>query len=123
MALDPFPFNGHTTTCDACGKACPWSRCRGKPTFAIWRQRPDDVGTRIDLIARTPPQYIEIATRLARDRHRLNSFARDLRQQMAASPLIDFQAFTRNLEAEYRKMWIAWCKSRIDLDLPVSTNS
>jgi hypothetical protein len=28
---------------------------------------------------------------------------------MARSPLLDFVSFTRNLEAEYRRMWIQWC--------------
>jgi predicted O-linked N-acetylglucosamine transferase (SPINDLY family) len=27
---------------------------------------------------------------------------------MSASPLLDFKGFTRNLEAEYDRMWAAW---------------
>jgi len=32
-----------------------------------------------------------------------------LRQQLAASPLLDAVGFTRDLEAAYRAMWGAWC--------------
>jgi len=30
---------------------------------------------------------------------------------MAASPLCQAKAFTRNLEDAYRRMWKAWCAS------------
>ena len=65
-----------------------------------------------DLIAHTPDEYIEIAARLAGDRKRLAGLRAGLRPQMAASPLMDFTGFTRKLEAEYRRMWDAWCESR-----------
>ncbi len=65
-----------------------------------------------ELIARTPEQYVEIAGALAGDVDRLRQLRATLRDRMAASPLLDFAGFTRNLEAAYRKMWTDWCAAR-----------
>jgi predicted O-linked N-acetylglucosamine transferase (SPINDLY family) len=61
------------------------------------------------LIAQSPPQYVEIAARLAGNAEKLKHLRLTLRDRMAASPLLDFAGFTRNLEAAYRQMWIDWC--------------
>jgi predicted O-linked N-acetylglucosamine transferase (SPINDLY family) len=112
IALDPFPFNGHTTTCDCLWQGVPVvtlsgtsyaSRFGGSGLVTLGLE---------DLIAHTPDEYIEIAARLAGDRKRLAGLRAGLRPQMAASPLMDFTGFTRKLEAEYRRMWDAWCESR-----------
>ena len=61
------------------------------------------------LIAHTPEQYVSIAAALAGDLDRLTGYRTTLRDRMAHSPLLDFQTFTRNLEAAYRQMWEQWC--------------
>jgi protein O-GlcNAc transferase len=33
-----------------------------------------------------------------------------MRDRMAASPLMDAERFTRNLEKAYRAMWVTWCR-------------
>ncbi len=111
IALDPFPFNGHTTTCDCLWQGVPVVTLSGT-TYASRFGGSGLVTLGLeDLIAHTPEEYIEIAARLAGDRDRLAGLRAGLRPQMAASPLMDFAGFTRNLEAEYRRMWDAWCKS------------
>ncbi len=120
VALDPFPFNGHTTTCDALWQGVPVVTLSGQNYVSRFGGSGLMTLGLESLIARTAPEYIEIATTLASDVGRLKSLRGSLRQRMAASPLLDFQTFTRNLEAEYRKMWIRWCA---DHSSPVSTNS
>jgi predicted O-linked N-acetylglucosamine transferase (SPINDLY family) len=66
-----------------------------------------------DLVASSSEQYVDIAARLANDTARLQTLRTSLRQRMAASPLLDFVGFTRNLEAAYREMWRAWCRGPI----------
>ena len=57
------------------------------------------------LVAGTPEEYLRIANDLAADRPKLAALRSTLRERMRASPLMDAAAFTRGLEAAYRRMW------------------
>ena len=109
VVLDPFPFNGHTTTCDSLWQGVPVvtlagssyvSRFGGSGLVTLGLQ---------ELIVRSPAEYIEIAAGLAGNLDRLQDLRSTLRQRMAASPLLDFVGFTRNLEVAYRRMCTDWC--------------
>jgi predicted O-linked N-acetylglucosamine transferase (SPINDLY family) len=112
IALDPFPFNGHTTTCDSIWMGLPVVMLEGDMYASRFGGSVlANVGLE-DLIARTPSQYVDIAVALASDLDRLIDLRRNLRGRMAASPLLDHQGFTRNLESAYRQMWLDWCATR-----------
>jgi predicted O-linked N-acetylglucosamine transferase (SPINDLY family) len=109
IALDPFPFNGHTTTCDALWMGVPVvamcaSEYRSRYGGSVLR----NVGLS-DLIARSPAEYVAIATSWAQDPVRLSKLRRSLRDRMGQSCLMDANGFTRKLEAAYREMWQRWC--------------
>jgi predicted O-linked N-acetylglucosamine transferase (SPINDLY family) len=112
IALDPFPMNGHTTTCDALWQGVPVVTLAGR-TYAQRFGSSAHVNLSVqELIAQSPQQYVEVAARLAGDVERLTELRGTLRQRMAASPLLDFAGFTRNLEAAYRRMWTDWRASK-----------
>ena len=52
------------------------------------------------------------AVELASDLRALAELRRELRPRMAASALLDFAGFTRNLEHVYREMSRTWCMAR-----------
>jgi protein O-GlcNAc transferase len=109
IALDPFPYNGGVTSCDALWMGVPLVTLEGNTYHS--RQGVmllSNLGL-TDLIARTPEEYVETAIRLARDPTRLAQLRSQLREQMAASPMGDGAAFARRLEAAYRVMWARWC--------------
>jgi len=112
IALDPFPFNGHTTTCDCLWQGVPVVTLSG--TTYVSRFGGSGLSTLglQDWIARTPEEYVRLAVEKAGDLAGLARLRRELRSRMAASPLLDFEQFTRNLEGEYRRMWRAWCETR-----------
>jgi predicted O-linked N-acetylglucosamine transferase (SPINDLY family) len=109
IALDTFPYHGTTTTCEAL-----WM---GVPVIALAGQtHASRVGVSLltncgltDLIAASEERYIDLATRLAADRERLNHLRQSLRPTLQNSPLGDGKAFARRLEDAYRTMWRAWC--------------
>jgi predicted O-linked N-acetylglucosamine transferase (SPINDLY family) len=109
VALDPFPYNGGTTTCEALTQGVPVVTLRGN-------QFVSRVGATIlrqagltEWIADTPAQYVEIALQLARAAHRRDRAA--LIAHVAASPLADAAAFTRHLETAFRNAWRRWCET------------
>jgi len=112
IALDPFPFNGGTTTCDAL-----WM---GVPVITLAKDTAvSRAGSSIlsnaglpNLIAHTQDQYIELAKCLARDLPNLAKLRSELRQQIKESPLMDAPTFARDIEAAYRQAWTNWCHSR-----------
>jgi predicted O-linked N-acetylglucosamine transferase (SPINDLY family) len=109
IALDPFPWGGGITTCDALWMGVPVVSLVGRT--AVGRGGASilaNVGVP-ELIAPTPQQYVQIATDLARDLPRLAELRRTLRARMQASPLMDAARFARNVEAAYRQMWRGWC--------------
>ncbi|MEX0678391.1 MAG: tetratricopeptide repeat protein [Pirellulales bacterium] len=111
-ALDAFPFNGHTTTCDCLWQGVPVVMMAGQ-TYASRFGSTALVNLGLgDLIAATRDQYVEIARRLSHDLPRLAELRAGLRSKMLDSPLVDAQGFTRHVEAAYRAMWAAWCGGR-----------
>jgi predicted O-linked N-acetylglucosamine transferase (SPINDLY family) len=109
IALDPFPFNGHTTTCDCLWQGVPVVTLSGQTYASRFGGSGLTTLEMHDCITRSREEYLEAAVALAADRGRLINYRATLRDRMAASPLCDFRSFTRNLEAAYRRMWRDWC--------------
>lgn len=109
IALDPFPYNGTTTTCDALWMGVPVVTLEGRVHVArVGVSLLNHLGL-AEWVAGSPSDYVEIAARQACNTPRLAALRRQLRARMASSPLTDAPAFTRHLESAYRSMWRHWC--------------
>jgi predicted O-linked N-acetylglucosamine transferase (SPINDLY family) len=104
VALDTYPYNGTTTTCEALWMGLPVVTLVGKVHAAR-------VGLSIlknaglsEFIALTPDQYVKIAVALAKDPARLQQYRRNLRERLSSSPLMNAANFTSDLEQIYRRM-------------------
>ena len=112
IALDPFPYNGTTTTCEALWMGVPVVALRGdRHAGRVAASLLHTLGLD-ELVARDVESYVEIAAALAGDRRRLAELRNSLRPRMAASALCDAPAFARKIEAAYRDMWRRWCETR-----------
>ncbi len=112
IALDTFPFNGHTTVCEALWMGVPVV-VLAEDTYVTRFGGSALVNVGLpELIAATADEYIEIAVQLAGDVDRLRVLRAGLRERMETSPLLDGAGFTRDLEAAYREMWSRWCTGR-----------
>jgi predicted O-linked N-acetylglucosamine transferase (SPINDLY family) len=104
VALDAYPYAGHTTTLDALWMGVP-TVSRVGPThltregYALLRQVGLD-----ELAATTDEAYVAAAARLAGDVPRLRSLRGELRDRLRASPLMNAAALAEKLEAAYRGM-------------------
>ena len=108
IALDPFPYGGGITTCDALWMGVPVITLRGKT--AVGRGG-TTILSNLDLeqfVARSLEQYITAATALANDLALLSEMRTTLRQRMLDSPLMDASRFARDVEGAFLKMWSEW---------------
>jgi protein O-GlcNAc transferase len=109
IALDTFPYNGHTTGLDALWMGVPTvtrvgQRAVGRAGLCFLSH----LGL-TELAAGTPEQYVGIAVELAGDLRRLGGLRASLRDRLRASPLMDAPRFARNVESAYREIWRRWC--------------
>jgi predicted O-linked N-acetylglucosamine transferase (SPINDLY family) len=111
IALDTFPYNGTTTTCDAFWMGVPVITLAGQTHVSrVGLSLLSNVGLS-ETIATTTDEYIGLAIALAQDRDRLKTLRLGLRQRMRISPLMDAPGFARSVEAAYRQMWRNWCET------------
>lgn len=109
IALDPFPYSGTTTTCEALWMGVPVITLAGEiHASRVGASLLTAIGLE-ELIAHSEEEYVQKAVALATDLQRLNTLRATMRERMRQSPLMDAQSFTRNLESAYRKMWRDWC--------------
>jgi predicted O-linked N-acetylglucosamine transferase (SPINDLY family) len=109
VALDPFPYSGGTTTCDALWMGVPVVTLAGKTAASRGGVSIlSNVGMP-EMIATDVEQYVEIAVSLAEDWSRLAELRPRLRPRMSRSPLMDAVQFAQEVEAAFRGMWCKWC--------------
>ncbi len=109
IALDPFPYSGGLTTCEALWMGVPVVTLTGQAFCGRHStSHLSNVGLP-ELVAATPEDYVQLAVALVQDPARLITLRQGLRERMAASPLCDAAGYTRALEAAYREMWKKYC--------------
>ena len=111
IALDTFPFNGHTTVCDALWMGVPSVVMEGDRYAARFGGSALVQLGLNDWIARSGREYVDVAVAQAGDLTRLAELRRSLRQRMLAEPFMDAVGFTRKLESVYRQLWRKKCES------------
>jgi predicted O-linked N-acetylglucosamine transferase (SPINDLY family) len=112
VALDTFPYNGTTTTCEAL-----WM---GVPVVSLIGDRhASRVGLSLltavnhsDWAAETPEAYIEKATLLANDRPSREVLRKTLRADFTASILCDHEGQASRFESALRYSWRKWCEQQ-----------
>ena len=105
IALDTFPYTGGQTTCEAL--------YMGVPVVTLSGQRP---GSRFgwsllqnlelrECCASTAGEYVQKAVNLARDRKHLAELHSNLRNRMKASPLMQAEAYVKDVEQVYMRIY------------------
>jgi predicted O-linked N-acetylglucosamine transferase (SPINDLY family) len=112
IALDPFPYCGGTTTCDALWMGVPVVTLCGR--IAAGRAGASILSNAglAELIAHSPDEYERIVADLAGDLPRLRELRLTLRRRMQSSPLMDTAGYARSVEDAYREMWRQWCQGQ-----------
>jgi predicted O-linked N-acetylglucosamine transferase (SPINDLY family) len=109
IALDTFPYNGTTTTCEALWMGVPVVTLAGD-------HHAGRVGTSLlgavglpELAAATEDGYVETVRGLSADRSRLAALRAGMRERVSRSALCDVQGLVRGVEETYRDVWRAAC--------------
>jgi predicted O-linked N-acetylglucosamine transferase (SPINDLY family) len=105
IALDNYPYNGVTTTCESLYFGVPVVSLYGRN--GVSRSGLSLLGTLGlgELAATTPDEYVEIAAALGSDLSRLERLRASLRTRFEQSPLRDERRFAANFEQLLRTAW------------------
>jgi predicted O-linked N-acetylglucosamine transferase (SPINDLY family) len=105
LFLDTLPYNAHTTASDALWVGVPLVTCPGESFPArVAASLLNAVGLS-ELITPTLADYEAMAIALANDPARLQHLKQKLVRGRSTAPLFDTEAFTRNIEAAYQRMF------------------
>jgi protein O-GlcNAc transferase len=109
IALDPFPYNGTTTSCEAL-----WM---GVPVVTLYGDRfVARVGASLltfsglgGLVAANPTEYIKRAVELAGKPDELRRLRGEMRSHLVTTPVFNYDLFIPGLENAYVEMFSRWC--------------
>lgn len=112
IGLDPFPYNGVTTTIEALWMGVPVLSLAGKRFLA--RQGVGILSNAglSEWIARDSEELIVKAVARARDLESLSRLRVSLRERLETSVLFDAPCFATHFEAGLRGMWSQWCNQQ-----------
>jgi len=113
IALDTFPYNGTTTTCEALYMGVPVITLAGQAHAGrVGLSLLGNLGLD-ELIARSPDDYVSCAASLATNQERICDLRNTLRERLLTSAICDDDSFARKVEQAFRQFWHDWCSTQI----------
>lgn len=109
IALDTFPYDGTTTTCEALWMGVPVVALAGKTHAGRVGLSLLTAAGLPELVADSTDRYVRLVTQLAADAPRLATLRATLRDRLRTSPLMDGPGFTARFERVLRGMWEERC--------------
>lgn len=111
IALDTYPYNGMTTTCDLLASSAPVVTLAGITHVSrVGASLLSNVGLE-PVIANTIEDYIELAVEFAKNVSKLSQVRQILAQRFSTSTLCDREPLTRQLECSFNQMWVAYIRN------------
>ncbi|MEH3116125.1 MAG: tetratricopeptide repeat protein [Methylorubrum populi] len=108
IALDSFPYNGGTTSCDTLAMGVPLIALEGSHAVARGGVAVLTAVGLTEFVAETREDYVARAVALARDPDRLRAMRAGLRERVFASPLMDHPRLAADVGEAFRTMWRRW---------------
>jgi protein O-GlcNAc transferase len=109
IVLDPFPYSGGLTTCEALWMGVPTITVPGEIFASRHSMSHLSNAGLSDWVAPDPATYVDIAVKRATDIEALRALRSTLRANVKASPLCDAPRFGRSLGSALRRAWHDWC--------------
>ena len=105
IALDPFPYPGGGTTCEALYMGVPViSLCGQRHGERFGYSLLRNIGLS-ELAPATKEGYVAVAVALAQDSEAIRLLHQNLRLMMQQSPLMDAKGYVADVEAAYERIW------------------
>lgn len=111
LALDPFPYNGGTTTNHSLWMGVPVITLAGENMVSRCGVTLLSRVGLTDFIVGSEEEYLQRALQFAQDLPELNRIRQSLRGRMGEGSSNGAEAVTRHLEGAYRDIWRKWCAS------------
>lgn len=122
IALDPWPYSGGLTTCEAMVMGVPVITLPG-PTFAGRHSASHLVHAGMpELVAKDWEDYRKIAKELANDSENLALIRCHLREILLSSPVCDGKRFARHFSDAMRAVWQRYAENKLPESLSFDEN-
>jgi predicted O-linked N-acetylglucosamine transferase (SPINDLY family) len=112
LALDAFPWSGHTTSCESLWMGVPLVTLRGNTHCGRMAASTLTAAGFGRFVADSQDDYLRIVKELAGDLPALAELRRTMRATTAASPLCDGARFIVGWERALRDAWKTWCQAK-----------
>jgi tetratricopeptide (TPR) repeat protein len=104
IALDTYPYNGTTTTCESLMMGIPVITLQGNAHVSrVSSSILKNIGL-TECVAKSRNDYIQTAVKLSQDLNFLSKLRHGLRQMFMVSPLYQWKNFVKDLEKQYQWM-------------------
>ncbi|MEK6748979.1 MAG: tetratricopeptide repeat protein [Pseudomonadota bacterium] len=109
IALDTYPYNGTTTTCEALWMGVPVVTYAGNIHVSrVGASLLTSAGL-THLIANTDEEFLSICKRLTVDHAALSEYRSTLRTHLLNTPLGNPSVYIKNFQHELESVWQEWC--------------
>ena len=108
LALDPFPYNGATTSMHALYMGVPVVTLAGRRSVSRCGVVVLSRAGLQEFVAATEDEYLEIAVSRANNLDALNALRQNLRPRILSNPVNAPQASTQAVEAVFELVWERW---------------